>query len=275
MTGFDVLSGVQGRALDALATYGVLTVDLMRMAGVGRDPKNLRESLEGLSARGLIGRTKAPPFEPGFGRFPHLFWLQPKGAKVLGELRDAPVSVSTGKVTITNQLPHLLGIVAAHVACRQWAAESGAVVDFFRADFERGGDFQKGTALPYRKGEATYSPDALARLTLPGDPRPAPLVVEVYRGGRKGRLDHFGRKLPELREVAETAAVEHWLGGGVRAARFLVIFTDRDMRDAALRTWPDREAAIWQRFFVKSLDEVGAFGLNWAQPSGALVSLFS
>ena len=70
-----MLSGVQKRALEALAIYRVLTIDLMRLAGVGSDPKHLRECLEGLTARGLVGRTKAPPFEPGLGRLPHLFWL--------------------------------------------------------------------------------------------------------------------------------------------------------------------------------------------------------
>lgn len=276
MNGFTILTPGQVRALEALATYRVLTIDLMRRLGVGSDPKHLRESLAVLIAKGMVGRTDSPPFLPGVGRQPHLYWLMAKGVAALGDLSEATApNPGVGRVTVTNELPHLLGIVAAHVECRLWAERTGARVEWFRADFERGGgELQKRTVIPYREGAKRYTPDAIGCLRLPDDPRPALLVFEVYRGGRKGSLSHFRSKLDELGEVARDAVVERH-HGAARAVRFLVVFADAGMRDRALRSWPDADAPLWAaRFFVKSLDELADFGGNWLRPSGVAVSLF-
>lgn len=268
-----LVTPVQDRALDALATYRFLTVELMQRAGVGRDPKNLRDALAVMVRKGWVGRTKEVPFMPGAGRLPHLYWLRPAGAEILGELRGTePPPAVKGMVTAVTELPHRLAIIETHVALRLWAASADAAVDWFRGDYEPGSDrLQKATTLPH--GDGRYTPDAVAQVTL-ADGKARLLVVEAYRGGREGTLDHFRRKLPELRDVCETGAVEKH-HAAPRAARFILTFTDDAMRDAALRRWLDPGAEVWSRFFVKALPEVAAgFGGGWHQPGRAPRDLF-
>ena len=259
-----ILSAVQTRALEGLATYRFLTVELMQRIGVGRDPKNLRASLDSLLGRRWIGRTEDVPFMPGVGRLPHLYWLRPAGAEVLAELhsREPPPAVK-GLVTAVMELPHRLAIIETHIALRQWAEAAGAAVDWFKGDYDPGADrLQKATTLPYDGGR--YTPDALAQVTL-ADGKARLLVVEVYRGGRDGTLDHFRRKLPELREVAESQAVEKH-HNAPRAARFLVLFSDEVMRQGALRRWPETEQPVWARFFVKAMGDLADFAGDWWHP---------
>lgn len=277
MTALTVLSVVQERALDQLATYSFLTVPQMQRLGVAGDAKHLRASLNLLINRGWVGRTEEVPTTPGLGRLPHLYWLRPPGAGKLGEILDtAPPPAVRNATVVVDELPHRVATVDAHIALRAWAAGCGAQVDWFRGYYGPGGTKQRGpTTMPYQRAgkEERYKPDGIAQVTLP-DGLARLLVVEVYRGGRRHTLDHFWKKLPQLRQVCEAGVVERH-HEAPRAARFLILFDNQAMRDAALSRWPEASAAAYRRFFVKHMDEVSTgFGAAWRQPAGAPAELF-
>lgn len=279
MTAF--LSPLQVRALEALATYRFLDRKQLQRVGVAKDPNDLRVGLSVLVNKGLIGRTEKPPTLPGIGRLPHLYWLYQAGADVLADLNDEEqlVSARTRTYAARNEIPHLCAVVDAHIALREWAAASGATMDWFKGDYEpsaaRG---QKATSLPYGADPAggraaVYTPDAVAQVTL-ADGIPRLLVFEVYRGGWRYTLSHFRGELAKLRRVCETEAVEeHHRNEG--QARFLVLFHDAEMRDKALARWRDAEAEAFSSFFVKSWDELaGDFAGGWRQPGRPARTLF-
>lgn len=267
MTSNAVLTSVQQRALEELATYRFLTIDLMRRVGVGSDPKNLRTALAPMLRHHWVGRTATVPTTPGLGRLPHLYWLRPSGAALVGDLRGEEPPPSTARtVTAVEELPHRIAIIETHIALRAWAASAGVSLDWFRGDYEPGsGKLQKATTLPYPAGR--YTPDALAQIT-PADGKPRLLVIEVYRGGRRYTLDHFWKKLPQLREVCEAEAVERH-HAAPRKARFVVLFSDEAMRGGAISRWPDHGAPLWARFFVKHVGELSDFNAGWWHPNGA------
>lgn len=272
-----VLSPLDEKALDAIATYRLLSVELMQRLNVGKDPKHIRKRMGLLAGAKMVGHLPAT-FLPGYGRLPGLYWLDVKGAEWLGERDDTPPPpVKWKQVETAADLPHRLAIVAAHIAFRQWAESAGVSVDWFKADFEpgegpkNGQGPKKATTIIWEGGR--YTPDALAQVTL-ADGKARMLVLEVYRGGRKGTLAHFRKKLPELRAVAEAQALEkhHGLRTGVR---FLVLFDNEDMRASALTSWSDASARVWGRFFVKSMDELsGDLNAAWWRPGGLQSSLF-
>lgn len=257
MSGLPLVSGLQGRALQALATYRFLTIELMRLADVGRDPKSLRAALRAMAGKGWIGHTERTS-EPGLGALPILYYLKPSGAALLVDLHGPPApSPVRHAPQLKEALPHRLSILRTHILLRQWAASAGATVTAFRADYDAGPSRgQKATEIPYQEGGRTkpYTPDAIATVQL-ADGQPRLLVIEVYWGGRGRKLDHFKAKLPELHTVAEQEAVEAHEGNPARA-RFLVLFKDDAMRKAALRWWPDQADEVWEDFHVKALPEL-------------------
>lgn len=274
MSDLVLLSPVQERALDALAQFRFLTVDLMRRAGVGRDLKNLRAALDVMVRKGWVGRTAEVPFLPGVGRLPHLYWLRQDGAELVGTLTGRkPKAPVRGTVTAVADLPHRLAIIETHLALREWAGAAGVSLDWFRGDYEAGSlALQRATTMPH--GEGRYTPDAIAQVTLP-DGKARLLVIEVYRGGRANSLDHFRRKLPELRDVARLGSVERHHQTAV-TARFMILFTDGEMCRKALDRWPDASDALWERFFVRSMDEMsGDLNASWRRPGGSERSLFA
>jgi hypothetical protein len=263
---FALLSGVEIRALEALATYRLLTVELMRLAGVGQDVKHLRAALVKLERFGLLHR-RGWGFTPGQGRNPGLHMLTPKGAKALAELHGDGVAVKAPRaVTAAVQhIPHWLGVVRWHIALHTWAASAGVGVDWVRTEFERTEGLKRATALPGDAGP--YIPDALAQVTPP-DGKARLLVLEYYRAG----LAHALGQLPALGGVAVAGNVESHFNSP-RMARFAVVFETPALRDQALARWPDRSADTWQAFYVKAADDLSAFNDGWRSPAGKTVSL--
>lgn len=269
----SLLSEVQVRALEALAEFRLLSLPLMQDIGVGRDRKHLGDCLRSMYRRRLIGRTATPPMLPGIGRLPHLYWLRKGGAELLGNLTGETVPPSRERpIEVSEEIPHRLGIVETHIALKRWADSAGISLDWFLPSYGPGASTLKAaTAMPHKEGEP-YIPDAVALVTLPeGGSRL--LVIEVYRGGRRGDAGHFRRKLPQLLEVAQLATVERHFKVE-NAARFLVIFSSSDLMRKALSGWPPKEGRLLQRFFVKSLPFDGNFGADWVQPHGDLRPLF-
>jgi hypothetical protein len=265
-TDFTLLSGVDVRALEALATYRLLTVELMRLAGVGQDVKHLRASLAKLDRLGFLHR-RGWDFTPGQGRQPNLHMLSKKGAKVLTELRSDGVEVKTpaSLTQAVQHIPHWLGVVHWHIALRTWAASAGVNVNWVRTEFERSGGLKRATALDSDNGQ--YIPDALAQIT-PADGKARLLVLEYYRAS----LAHALRQLPAVGDVAVAGNVETHFNSPLRA-RFVVVFETPALRDQALARWPERSAETWQAFFVKSAADLSAFNDGWRTPGGNLVSL--
>lgn len=267
-TDFVVLSVVEQRILEALATYRLMTVELLRLAGAGRDVKHLRGALAKLARQGLIV-SRDGGFTPGKGRNPGLHMLTPKGAAALALLNpDAPPAQAARAMTAGVQhVPHWLGVVVCHMALRGWASTAGVSVDWVKTEFERAEGLKRATRLEGAQGP--YIPDALAQITMP-DGRPRFLVLEYYRNS----LQHALSKLPGVGDASATMLVETHFKSKIRA-RYAIVFETVELRDRALARWPERHGHQWKSCFVKAASELDDFNSGWVKPSGETVSLFS
>lgn len=266
-------SRVQRRALAALATYTTLTLGFMAELKVGTR-RQLGAELATLERKGWIGSTTQAPLVSGVKRLPFLFWLTPRGAQAFAalpegfEARGASMTLDT-----MREIEHRLGIVAVHMGLRLWAAETGLSVPWFVSDFDpRASMLHKATTMTFG-GLGRFQPDGIGAVeTAPGETRL--VVLEVERGGAQGRLQTFRRKLPYLRELCERHLIEREYQSRF-GVRFLVVFATANMRERALRLWPEPEAAVWQRFFVKDLAELKPdFNGGWWKPGRVRGPLF-
>lgn len=266
-------SAIQQRALAALATYTTLTLGLMAELKVG-PRRQLGAELATLERKGWIGSTAAAPLVSGVKRLPFLFWLTPRGAETFAALPGGfPVRGAAMTLDTMREIEHRLGIVAVHVALRQWAADAGVNVPWFVSDFDpRASALHKATTLTFG-GLGRFQPDGIGAVeTAPGEARL--VVLEVERGGAQGQLQTFRRKLPYLRQLSERRLVEREYQS-LFGVRFLVVFATANMRERALRRWPEPEAAVWQRFFVKDLAELKPdFNGGWWKPGRERGPLF-
>jgi hypothetical protein len=248
-----ILSVVQERALRALAAYRLLTIELMRLAGVGRDVKNLRAALAVLKRWGLLERREGG-FTPGLGKNPDVFMLTPKGAQKLMELNGDGVRLTVPSITVgVRLLLHSLGIVHWHIQLTRWAETNATVIE---------GQDREGKPL-------LYLPDAFAEITPP-DGLGRLLVLEYYRAD----LGHALRKQSGLRAAARAVVVEnHLQPNGKSRARFLVVFETVELREGYLQRWPEPASDDWRGFYVKTLDELEDFASDWWKPDGSKASL--
>lgn len=272
------VSPLQLRLLQALHRYRLLTYDMMRRVGIGRDPGTLSSAARYLHARGLIGRHEGV-LVSRVTSLPLIYWLTPRGAAALHQFDGTEAIGSTRTFGDLHEVLHRLGIVEIHIGLRAWAERSGVELVRYVTDFEPGSRGRhKATEI---KGPGlTFLPDALAWLRLPGEAEPELLVIELERGGERGDLSRFFSgseskgKLSFLRTVSAGGYIETILGTAARPLprpRFLVVFKDDTLRAKALARWSqarfDPSHEDWAWFFIKSLPEVGADAGNaWHQP---------
>jgi len=278
------VSPLQTRMLQALHTYRLLTYDMMRRVGVGRDPAGLSAAARYLHARGLIGRHQGV-LVSRVTALPLIYWLTPKGAKALHDFDGTDAVGSERTFGDMHEVLHRLGIVDLHIALRSWASRVGVEVVRYTTDFEPGAAGRhKATKIDVPG--FTFVPDALAWLRLPGEHEARLLVIELERGGERGDLTRFFSaskgKLSFLRTVSAGHYIENALGEPSRPLaqpRFLVVFKDEALRVKAMDKWDtDRfepEHPDWAWFFIKSLPEAAAdFGDDWHQPGREQRPLF-
>jgi hypothetical protein len=272
----------QKHVLEALATYQMLNASQMHRLGVARDIRDVRHALHGLDGCRWIRKTGSALIS-GVKRLPALYWITTKGAAGAAAL-GIEATGSDRELGTEQEIEHRIGIVEVHMALRAWAASAGATVDEVVVDFEATGPVDPDAEKKDRLRKATsivdddsgflYVPDMLAWVTPPGEPEPQLLVVEVERGGAAANLSKFRSvKLPRILRACQTDLAERAFGAA-HAARFLVIFQHGNMKRRALEKWIFPDVPEWELFFVKSLDELHDFNGGWAQPFGAVVSLF-
>ena len=203
----ELLTPVDEALLDALATYGLLTVAQGVRLGLAND-KHVRERLNRFKKLGLARRLKTAK-----RMFPYVYWLTPKGAGVLQELAaesGQPCKVTARDVDYrpSEHLLQRIGIVDCHIALGLWAEDVGAVVDEVRQKFHP--HTKLGKALRLEAVGRVYEPDALAMFRTP-DGAAWLVAFEVETGGGSERLDNFTKHLAARLDVLEAATMERAL----------------------------------------------------------------
>ena len=260
----ELLTPVDEALLDALATYGLLTVAQGVRLGLAND-KHVRERLNRFKKLGLARRLKTAK-----RMFPYVYWLTPKGAGVLQELAaesGQPCKVTARDVDYrpSEHLLQRIGIVDCHIALRLWAEDVGAVVDEVRQEFDP--HTKLGKALRLEAVGRVYEPDALAMFRTP-DGAAWLVAFEVETGGGSERLDNFTKHLAARLDALEAATMERALKrqAGQKRGRMLFVFASEAMQARAQKLAERSDGEAWRLVHFNALPRLRrSFVEGWWQ----------
>lgn len=271
------ITGRRVEVLAALGRFGYLTAAQMLRLGLYSDKKSLYDALRALSRLGLV--VNSPPYpKSGQGRGPAVYGLTKEGAD-LAELPKGETilarGLNSGKVPPT--IEHRTAIVDAHIGLATWAPTEGHALERFTSDHAPSGTHgRRATAIETPGG--AYTPDALAVLAC-ADGMRRPLVIEVYRGGVKGRPSYVREKLPQDLAAFATDQTAEAFGEGIpntSAPRLLLLLESERMRTSLLDLPPAPEAPGWQVTYLKTFDEFAASPhAGWWRIGGRQEALFN
>jgi hypothetical protein len=283
MTTALLLSEIDASVLQGLARFRFLTVEQMLAVGLAKDVKHLRTRLARLEKARFLVKTQKSFDTLNGGGLPSLYWLADKGAAFLQDEFGLPATAPNTSPQLGRDIPHRIGTVAVNIAFQKWAEGAGVGVGPVLAYYERGAKLDaakrpmaQATTVEWGAGPAwaagSTTPDIITSATLV-DGKARLLVIEYERGGVGGTPYPFLKKLGTFRAAIDAGAIETHFGA-TSAARFLVVFSTPEMLAAAARGWPKAQDAIWDRFFLKTLDEVGDFAKGWRSVTGTRKGLF-
>lgn len=270
-----MLSETDGRLLDALARYRLLTIPQAMRLGVGKDRTHLGERLRVMKRHGLVGIAEQARL---LG--PRVHWLREKGVVVAAELaaeRGETLTLSAPKRGFVAgwHLRQRLAIVDCHIALRAWADATGGAVEWFRVEFEANpsGMLAKPLRYPWKRPEGTivdYYPDAAGVVRL-ADGNRFLFALEMETGGESKGLDNFTAQLPDRLAASEAGAVENGVQwpNSERRARLLFVFPDADMLKRARGILAKHTSDALPFVFLNSLPSLlGSFADGWVKASG-------
>lgn len=270
-----MLSETDGRLLDALARYRLLTIPQAMRLGIGKDRTHLGERLRTMKRLGLVGVAEQARF---LG--PRVHWLREKGVEVATELaaeRGEALALSAPKRGFMAG-PHLrqrLATVECHIGLRAWAKATGGTVEWFRVEFEANpsGMLAKALRYPWVRPDSTtadYYPDAAGVVRLADGSRFL-FALEMETGGESMGLDNFTAKLSERLAAFDAFALENgaqW-PDGERRARLLFVFSDASMLTRARAVLAKHKSDALPFVFLNSLPSLlGSFVDGWVKATG-------
>lgn len=275
------LSETDGRLLDALARYRLLTIPQAMRLGIGKDRTHLGERLRTMKRHGLVGIVEQARF---LG--PRVHWLREKGVAAVIELaaeRGESLTLSAPKKGFVAgwHLRQRLSIVDCHIGLRAWAAATGSTVEWFRVEFEANPSGMLAKALCYSWARpdgttADYYPDAAGVVRLADGSRFL-FALEMETGGESMGLDNFTGKLADRLAASEAAAVEDGVQWpeSERRARLLFVFPDASMLTRARVVLAKHTSDALPFVFLNTVPNLlGSFTDGWVKASGEKANPF-
>jgi hypothetical protein len=254
-----ILTETDGRLLDALGRYRMLTIVQAMRLNVGKDRTHLGERLRILANHKLVKLLNQRRMDG-----PRVHWLTEKGAELASGLaadRGEVLTLSAPKRGFVAgwHLRQRLAIVDCHISLRLWAEATGAVVEWFGVEFEANPAGMLGKALRYPwtgpdDKPAEYQPDAVGIVRLPDGERYL-FAVEVETLGESQRIDNFSRQLAARLAAMQAGAIETGLTWPKteRRARLLFVFPDADVQARALAVCAKHESPAYRVVFLNTL----------------------
>lgn len=271
-----ILTETDGRLLDALARYRLLTITQAQAVGAGKDRSHLGERLRILSNRKLVKYLNQ-----SFREGPRIHWLSERGAELVRDLaanRGELLNVTAPKngFVVGWHLRQRLAIVDCHISLRHWAEATGAAVEGFSVEFEANPAGQLGKALRFPwaasedvKGE--YQPDGVGMVRRANGERYL-FALEMETLGESQRMDNFSRQLASRLAAMSARALEKGMDWpkAERRARLLFVFPDAAVLARALAVCAKHASPAYRAVFFNTLPNLrGSFGAGWMKVDGA------
>lgn len=265
-----ILTETDGRLIDALARYRLLTIVQAMRLGAGKDRSHLGERLRILSDHKLV-KLLYQSFREG----PRIHWLTEKGAELARDFaadRGEVLNVTAPKNGFVAgwHLRQRLAIVDCHISLRQWAEATGATVERFNVEFEANPAGQLGKALRFPwaalgGGESEYQPDGVGIVRMENSERYL-FALEMETLGESQRMDNFSRQLTARLAAMGARALEKGMEWpkAERRARLLFVFPDAAVLARALAVCARHESSAFRGVYFNTLANVqGSFGACW------------
>lgn len=269
MKTLTIITNVQAKILKALGRYHYLTRSQLGRLDIA-GASGLYTALRDLSAgkRPLISKRDLGVI-PRNGRLPHLFFLAPRGAKLLAQNQERPldqIRYPKKAVLFTHDFQHRVNTIDCHIALHVWAKRNNAKVDFVETYFRD----QKTILLP--PNAEHLIPDMTTMIDMGAntatDEHRYLLSFEIYNQTRTTRVI---QQLEKHAQALRTGAYNDTYNFTRRSYRLFCVFdTQRNMelvikRLAEVSQFED----VYRAIYFKSLpDIVNDFGEGWKTLSG-------
>lgn len=229
MKQLKIIPNSQAKTIMALGRYHYLTRQQLEGLGIaGRS--GLYAALRDLGAGKcpLVGKRDLGVI-PRAGRLPHLYFLTPRGAKLLAKTLDCPLdSIRYPKkaVMFTHDFQHRVNSIDCNIALNKWAGYSGGNIEFVDTYFTH----PKTVIIP--PNDDCLIPDMVAMInTQPdriSDKHRYLIAFEIYNQTRTGRVV---QQLQKHAAVIRSGALNDAYGFTQRSYRLVCVFdTEGNMK---------------------------------------------
>ena len=275
-------SPAQSEALLALGRYKFLNSP--QISGiVGCSASTVTRSFKPL--KGKLIEALDFGVTPGVGRIPQLFFLRPKGAKLLEEWGAETIRFPNTNISFQgNAYAHRIGLVDFQIALDKFLENLPIELLFFETDFDFTGSNRGGKSGQTREQLTRISlsqanddhiiPDLVFALSMENGDTPF-FLVEYHRG--KDSLRSINQLIAHAKAIREGHPTFKYRDRvGERSPRVLCVYEQEGTRNAVARRMLQdaRFSDLGQFFIFATLDEVKAnFGGAWKTLNGEAFSL--
>jgi len=199
----DYLTPQQANILIALSKFKYMTNKHIIMYGIGNSIPHLSVNYKLLRDKKLISRYRFSEHTTVTGRLEDIHFLTEKGAKIVAENLDIPLSSikypNRSTTEFKNDYSHRIATVSVMISFVMWCDSKGYEVDFFDTYYDKVGSQRKSETGVQSKtrldlpNDTSISPDACIRYTANG--QRFLFCIEVYNGKDTKRINEQLRKL--------------------------------------------------------------------------------
>lgn len=259
------------RVLECLGVYRFITVPQLQRLGIAKHKPSVYRILRRFQTfpRQLIEK-KDFGFIAGVGNLDSVYYLTKRGAALLAEVQRvdlATIKYPKGVQVFQNDYFHRVATIDVHIACRQWAASTGAIVDVFDTYYDKTGSNRKRSGDKLRAqtrvdlSDGFFVPDAIILYTK-DDGRRRLAAVEVHNGRDTGR---FMKQMAKHIQALEEGAVSDKYGVQF-GNEILWVFEHESTMYAAIRRMKERRDLMGFRDYISfnTIENVRTgFARNW------------
>lgn len=277
-----VLSEAKTSILYNLAKYRFNTVKQFQRLGVSSQVAHISKTLKVLRETNLIDRTGFA-FTAKIGKMPDLYFLTPKGAKVVAESQRVDIeSIQYPKSSNTlfqHDYLHRITTIDLQIAFDVWANGTFEVEPLFfdtyyhkvgsQRNQEETGKLRAKTQIELSDG-SHFTPDAICRFTQKG--KDTICCIEVHNGQDTTRLSNTIKG--HLKAISDNAVQRAY---DYKRLNYVLIVCERKevMRKVIERINEniDLSNKVDKFLLFKTTDQIEPFADNWLTVSGSIVSV--
>lgn len=277
-----VLSEAKTSILYNLAKYRFNTVKQFQRLGVSSQTAHILKTLKVLRETNLVDRTGFT-FTAKIGKMPDLYFLTPKGAKIVAESQKVDIDLiqypKSSNTLFQHDYLHRITTIDLQIAFDNWAKGSFEIEPLFfdtyyhktgsQRNQEETGKLKAKTQIELSDG-SHFTPDAICRFTQ--NDKDVLCCIEIHNGHDTTRLTNTIKG--HLKAIADKALQRAYNYN--RLNYVLIVCERKEVMQKVIERInenPDLSSKVEKFLLFKTTDQIEPFADNWLTVSGVLVSV--